>query len=100
MGAKPMAQQQIIEGTWREVSREAEKLDPDQRVRLLVIPETEGAAAPEEDPTIALPEAWISEAPSDPKAIREAEADLLEFKRNMNALRKGAGARLLYPEAE
>ncbi len=95
-----MAQQQVIEGTWREVSREAEKLDPDQRVRLLVIPETEGGAAPEEDPTIALLEAWISEAPSDPKAIREAEADLSEFKRNMNGPRKEAGAHLRLPEAE
>jgi hypothetical protein len=95
-----MAQQQVIEGTWREVSREAETLDPDQRVRLLVLPKAPGEGAPEDDPTIALLEAWIAAAPTDPEAVREAEADLLEFKRNMNAPRQEAGARLLYPEAE
>lgn len=52
------------------------------------------------DPTIALLEAWIAEAPTDPKAIHEAEEDLREFKRNMNIPRKETGARLHYPEVE
>lgn len=52
------------------------------------------------DPTIALIESWINEVPTDPEAIREAEEDLNEFKRNMNKPRKESGARLLYPEVE
>jgi hypothetical protein len=52
------------------------------------------------DPTLALLESWIAEAPTDPEAIREAEEDLREFKRNMNLPRKEASARLHYPEVE
>ncbi len=54
----------------------------------------------EEDPTIALLEQWIAEAPTDPEAIREAEEDLREFKKNMNQPRKEAGERLHFPEVE
>jgi hypothetical protein len=60
---------------------------------------TNGVKA-EDDPTIALLESWIAEAPTDPEAIREAEEDLREFKRNMNLPRKESGARLHYPEVE
>jgi hypothetical protein len=49
------------------------------------------------DPTIALLESWIAEAPTDPQGIREAEKDLREFKRNMNFPRKESGSRLHYP---
>lgn len=52
------------------------------------------------DPSIALLLSWIAQAPSDPEAIREAEEDLLEFKKNMNLPRRETGARLHYPEAE
>lgn len=45
-------------------------------------------------------EARIAQAPTDPQAIREAEEDLAEFKRNMNKPCKEVGARLLYPEFE
>jgi hypothetical protein len=55
---------------------------------------------PDKDPTIALLESWIAQAPTDPAAIREAEDDLREFKRNLNAPRKEAGARLHFPEVE
>jgi hypothetical protein len=57
------------------------------------------------DPTnaasIALLKQWLQEdATDDPEEIQQAEADLKEFKRNMNEPRKLAGARLLYPESE
>ncbi|MGH2410245.1 MAG: hypothetical protein ACRDGS_07760 [Chloroflexota bacterium] len=52
------------------------------------------------DPSIALLESWIAEAPTEQHAIREAEEDLREFKRKMNLPRKEAGARLHYPEVE
>ena len=54
----------------------------------------------EPDPTIALIESWIALAPTDPDAIREAEEDLLEFKRSLNRPRKETGARLHFPEVE
>jgi hypothetical protein len=53
------------------------------------------------DPTIALMQAWLSEdATDDPQKIRAAEEELITFKRNMNAPRKEAGERLLFPEVE
>ena len=52
-------------------------------------------------PTMALMKLWLEQdATDDPEEIREAEEDLLEFKRNMNLPRKEAGARLHYPEVE
>lgn len=54
-----------------------------------------------QDATIALLQSWIAEDfTDDPEEIRQAEQDLMEFKRNMNAPRKEAGARLLFPEVE
>ena len=54
-----------------------------------------------QDATIALMQSWIAEdATDDPEEISQAEAELIEFKRNMNAPRKEAGARLLFPEVE
>ena len=55
---------------------------------------------PENDPLMAQLTALIAQAPTNPTDIHDAEADLLEFMRNMNAPRKETGARLLYPEAE
>jgi hypothetical protein len=55
---------------------------------------------PENDASIALLESWIAGAPTDPDAIREAEEDLAELKRNMNRPRKESGARILFPEVE
>lgn len=49
---------------------------------------------------LALIEQWISEAPTDSAAIREAEEDLRQFQRSLNQTRKEAGARLLYPGVE
>jgi len=55
---------------------------------------------PANDASIALLQSWIAQAPTDPEGIREAEEDLLEFKRNMNANRATTGERLPYPEAK
>ena len=62
--------------------------------------EAEDAEPKRMTPTMALMKSWIANAPTDPEEILAAEADLLEFKRNMNLPRKEAGARLHYPEAE
>ncbi len=48
-----MAQQQVLEGPWKEVQREAEALDPEQRVRLLVLPPTETTRQEEADKEIS-----------------------------------------------
>jgi AbrB family looped-hinge helix DNA binding protein len=56
---------------------------------------------PQNASSIALLKSWLEEdATEDPEEIRQAEAELQEFKRNMNQPRKEAGARLLYPEVE
>jgi len=48
--------------------------------------------------TLELLRAWREEdETTDPEALREAEAELAEFKEAMNAPRAAAGARLLYP---
>ena len=44
------------------------------------------------DPTVALLESWIAEAPTDALAVADAEEDLHEFKRSMNRPRKEVGA--------
>ena len=59
------------------------------------LPKSENAAS------IALLESWLAEdATDDPEEIRQAEQELLEFKRNMNANRRAAGERILYPDVE
>jgi hypothetical protein len=51
--------------------------------------------------SIALLQEWLTEAKTnDANAIRQAEEELHEFKRNLNAPRKETGARLLFPEVE
>ncbi len=55
----------------------------------------------EKDATIALLQSWLDEdATNDPDEIRAAEEELAELKRNMNAPRKEAGERLLFPDVE
>jgi hypothetical protein len=52
-------------------------------------------------PSIALLEQWLKEGEdATPEQIEAAEAELRELMRNLNAPRKAAGARLLFPEAE
>jgi hypothetical protein len=69
-------------------------LEPGQAVDIQVAP----LVTAQDD--IALLESWIAQAPTDPEEIREAEAEFREFKRNLNAPRKEAGERLLFPEVE
>jgi hypothetical protein len=87
----------VYRGTIDEVLSHRHEIPADATVELRVFTE---ASAVESDPTIALLESWLATAPTEPEAIREAEEDLREFKRNMNIPRKEAGARLLYPEVE
>ena len=91
-----------IEARLLDLAR-ARGTDPSTVVKSLVeenLPDKPLMLTPENDPTLAYLKSRLAEAPTDPEAIREAEEDLLEFKRNMNIPRKEAGARLHYPEAE
>jgi hypothetical protein len=84
-------------GTWDQILAHSDEIPKTAEVEVRVF---EPKPSAEEDPTIALLESWIAEAPTDPDAIREAEEDLLDFKRNMNLPRKETGARLHFPEVE
>lgn len=84
-------------GTWDEILTRSSEIPKTSEFELRVF---EPILSIETDPTIALLESWIAEAPTDPEEIRAAEDDLLEFKRNMNLPRKETGARLHYPEVE
>jgi len=50
------------------------------------------------DPLVARLEALIAEAPTDPEAIREAEDDMNELMRNLNANRRATGERIPFPD--
>jgi|HubBroStandDraft_5_1064220.scaffolds.fasta_scaffold1069872_1 hypothetical protein len=52
------------------------------------------------DPTMAWLQARIASAPTDPSAIREAEEDMSELMRNMNANRAATGERIPFPEVK
>ena len=52
----------------------------------------------EKNAALALVERRLAEAPTDPAEIEEAENDLREFQLAMNATRRAAGARILYPD--
>lgn len=86
-----------LRGTWDQILAHSDEIPRTSEVEVRVL---EPEPATDADPTIALLEAWIAAAPTDRKAIQEAEEDLREFKRNMNRPRKETGARLHYPEAE
>ena len=58
------------------------------------IPDAVGA----DDPTLAWLEARIAAAPTDADEIREAEEDMRELMRNMNANRKVTGERIPFPD--
>ena len=50
------------------------------------------------DPLIARLEAQIASAPTDPDDIREAEEDMNELMRNLNANRRATGERIPFPD--
>ncbi len=52
----------------------------------------------ENDEALAIIEQRLAQAPTDAEEIAEAEDDLLEFQQAMNATRREAGARILYPD--
>jgi hypothetical protein len=54
----------------------------------------------ENDPLIARLDALLAAAPTDPEAIREAEEDMNDLMRNMNANRSAVGGRIPFPEAK
>lgn len=84
-------------GTWDQILAHSDEIPRTSEVEVRVL---ESGLAIGADPTIALLESWIAQAPTDHRAIQEAEEDLREFKRDMNRPRKETGARLHYPEAE
>jgi hypothetical protein len=94
--AQPNPQpRETYRGTWAQVLGRKDEIPYSSEVEVRVFD-----SKPVPDPTIALLESWIAEAPTTQHAIQEAEADLREFKRNMNLSRKVAGSRLHYPEVE
>jgi chaperonin GroEL (HSP60 family) len=51
--------------------------------------------------SISLLQKWLDESETDdPEELRRAEEEARQFKRNLNAPRRDAGARLLFPDAE
>lgn len=96
----------IYEGTPQELAPYlAER--PDRRFRLIELTEGEEDTIQEQPASIldekakaaiALLDAWIAEGKAADAATRqEAERELEEFKRNMNANRAATGERLVYP---
>jgi hypothetical protein len=55
-------------------------------------------AAGSDDPTLAWLEARIAAAPTDADEIQEAEEDMRELMRNMNANRQATGERIPFPD--
>ena len=51
-------------------------------------------------PSIALLESWLADVSQTDAERRDAEAELVELKKNLNAARRVSGARLLFPDAE
>ena len=98
---------QTLEGTPEQLTVLLKKLPHQKQYRLVEVEEKESLpkhsdeTASKDTATMALLKSWLEEdATDDPEEIREAEAELLEFKRNMNLPRKEGGMRLHYPEAE
>ena len=74
---------QTFRGTWDQILSHRHEIPDTAEVEVRVY-----GPKPATDPTLALLESWIAQAPTDEEAIREAEEDLREFKRNMNLPRK------------
>ena len=101
-----MAKQNIYEALPHELAPYLAQR-PHARFRLIELaPEYEEPRPNEAKPAIdaenaaaiALLRSWREQdATDDPDEIRQAEEDLAEFKRNMNANRAATGERLAYP---
>ncbi len=98
--------QHIYEGTPWELA-DYMKRYPDRKVRLVELSEGEEESGPESSlpviddkakAAIALLDAWIAEGETaDEKIRQEADRDVEEFKRCMNANRAASDERLVYP---
>jgi hypothetical protein len=61
-------------------------------------PKGENVPDAENSRAISLPRSWLAEeATADPQAIRDAQEEMEEFKRSMNANREATGERLVCP---
>ena len=93
---------ETIEGTWEEISRQADKLSG-HRLRVTILP---GAAQAQETAAldaenvaaIAYLQEPLQNVPTDPDRVRQAEAELEELHQNLNKNRIEAGERPLFPE--
>ena len=97
---------EVKSGLLLELPAEAHTLHlkPGDKVQVQIDAEQEQAAAPapvldeKAKAAIALLDSWIAEGMNaDPETKRQAEEELAEFKRNMNANRAATGERLVYP---
>ena len=83
---------QRLQGRFRLIEIEEE----DQRIP--TVDEAKPVIDAENAAAIALLKSWREQdATDDPEEIRQAEEELAEFKRNMNANRAATGERLVYP---
>jgi len=82
-------------GTWEHILNHSDEIPNAAEVEVRVF-----EPVSLNDPSIALLELWLANAPTEAGAIQAAEDDLRDFKRHMNVPRKEAGARLHYPEVE
>jgi hypothetical protein len=94
---------EVKSGLLLELPTEAEELHlkPGDRIQVHLDAEKEAPAVPDEPKTaaaIAFLDARIAEGQAaDADTKRQAEEELEEFKRNMNANRAAMGERLVYP---
>jgi hypothetical protein len=105
-GVRIMAQPHAHEGTPRELASYLAK-HPDRRFRLVELneenerPTREGPAPvldEKAEAALDLLDGWIAEGrAADEKTRLEADRELGEFKRNMNANRAATGERPVYP---
>ncbi len=101
-----MPQQVIYEGTPQELAPYLAQ-HPDRRYRLIELGEENSTSSQERNSpllddksraALALLDAWIAEGESADEQTRlEADREVEEFKRNMNANRATLGERLVYP---
>jgi hypothetical protein len=82
-----------------EAAARREGLDPAEFARKLVAERLPPLAPDQkEDPTLALFAQWDREdADMTPEEIEEANRETEEFKQNINAERRRAGSRIMYP---
>src|ERR671937_3087429 len=65
-----------LRGTWAHILAHKDEIPGMSEVEVRVL---EPESASDTDPTIALLESWIAQAPTEQEAIQEAEEDLREF---------------------